>query len=318
MTDILTHFGMTDGDTFPQTGVSFPAELRGYPFADDAELEALMLAIQAIDDGQLRVTVIHDDLDTGPIDFTGYHPEELDNDGGILKPEWWDFETPTQIATALQQALGPTVIVEWMTTERFFRLTTMLKGWDARISFAHAGLRGTDISALLKLANTSDATIVPGRVVASGGATSAGIQFPYGDWVFEPPDLLNDEGLETPVVLSLFTDALAKPDDALPGIAEDDRRGWWAGPWGSRLWLLSREKWTEEVKQRAEYYAREALQWMIDDQVVDRVETEARLLEIGTIAVGVALYRDGRLLFSKPYGIMWQATVSYTPAITRQ
>jgi phage gp46-like protein len=98
--------------------------------------------------------------------------------------------------------------------------------------------------------------------------------------------IAGDGGLATAVIVSLFTDARARPDDALPD-ATVERRGWWgdlAPPvqtegnphtTGSRLWLLSREKQTTEVLRRAEEYAREALQWLIDDGVATSIEVEA-------------------------------------------
>jgi phage gp46-like protein len=133
------------------------------------------------------------------------------------------------------------------------------------------------------------------------------------DWVFVPPDLLNDGGPETAVVLSLFTDALAHEDDRLPDVREGDRRGWWAdtnaaeGPLGSRLWLLAREKQTDETRLRAEFYTREALKWMLDDEVADRIDVNAEWSERGRLDVAVAIYREARLIFSKPYPLIWQA-----------
>jgi phage gp46-like protein len=131
-----------------------------------------------------------------------------------------------------------------------------------------------------------------------------------GDWVFEPPDLVNDDGLETAVVLSLFTDGLAHDDDVLPSNDNNDRRGWWAGPMGSRLWLLSREKETEDVRLRAEFYTREALQWMIDDDVSDQIDVAAAWVERGRLDIEVAIWRAARLIFSKPFAIEWQAATT--------
>lgn len=98
-------------------------------------------------------------------------------------------------------------------------------------------------------------------------------------------DLLREDGLRTAVALSLFTDATARPDDPLPDGAGGDRRGWWGDlpladgqaedPIGSRLWLLAREKRTEETRLRAERYAREALEWMVRDGVAARVDVAA-------------------------------------------
>jgi phage gp46-like protein len=134
----------------------------------------------------------------------------------------------------------------------------------------------------------------------------------HGDWQFFPPDLLTDEGPETAVLLSLFTDGLAHEDDVLPDPGDADRRGWWAdtdapeGPIGSRLWLLAREKETAGVQQRAEFYAREALQWMIDDEVCDRIDVTATWVERGRLDLEVTIYRDARRIFSKPFPLVWQ------------
>jgi len=92
------------------------------------------------------------------------------------------------------------------------------------------------------------------------------------DLALGPAGLLADDGLTTAVLLSLLTDARAKPGDRLPdGVT--DRRGWWGDAlsgfdgdrFGSRLWLLCREKQTEETRRRAEEYATEALAWLITD-----------------------------------------------------
>jgi len=89
-----------------------------------------------------------------------------------------------------------------------------------------------------------------------------------------------EDGLGTSVLISLFTDRRADADD---GLAPADRRGWVGDALsdvegdriGSRLWLLKREKETEDTRQRAEEYAVEALAWMIDDDLVSAVEVEA-------------------------------------------
>ncbi|MEX0732834.1 MAG: phage GP46 family protein [Aquisalimonadaceae bacterium] len=92
-------------------------------------------------------------------------------------------------------------------------------------------------------------------------------------------DLATDAGLRTAVILSLLTDRRAEPDDVLPD-GSKYRRGWWADAYadqdgdqiGSRLWLLNREKELPAVRQRADAYVREALEWMIEDGVAARVD----------------------------------------------
>jgi phage gp46-like protein len=133
-----------------------------------------------------------------------------------------------------------------------------------------------------------------------------------GDWLFSPPDLVTGRDLETAAIISLFTDRLANADDRLPDPSDSDRRGWWADweaeyPIGSRLWLLSREKQTEDVRQRAEHYCREALQWMLDDDVADTVEVTASWnpLAPGRLDVSVAISRARNQLLRRHFSWAW-------------
>ncbi len=101
-------------------------------------------------------------------------------------------------------------------------------------------------------------------------------------------DLLGDNGLLTAVILSLFTDARAHADDPLPdervGIPSD-LRGWWGDclgvdetrPFslGSRLWLLSREKELPVVVARAQEYAQEALNWLVEEGRTNKLVVSA-------------------------------------------
>lgn len=106
-----------------------------------------------------------------------------------------------------------------------------------------------------------------------------------GDFIFDEvtQDLEYDEGLETAVIISLFTDRRANFDDILPNSSNRDFRGWWgdlASPLiegdqiGSRLWLLEREKTLKTVLVRAKQYAEEALQWMIEDRIATKIEVD--------------------------------------------
>ncbi|MGA5655269.1 phage GP46 family protein [Rahnella contaminans] len=101
----------------------------------------------------------------------------------------------------------------------------------------------------------------------------------HGDIVQDGTDLLTDDSIETAVIISLFTDRRAEPGDALPD-GSDNRRGWWGDTYsqtliGSRLWLLSREKQLSSVLLRAEQYAAEALQWLLDDELAAAVSITA-------------------------------------------
>ena len=115
-----------------------------------------------------------------------------------------------------------------------------------------------------------------------------------GDWSLSGIDLASDDTIETAVILSLFTDARADPADALPA-GETDRRGWWGDAvpevegdcWGSRLWLLAREKQTQETLARAREYAREALSWLLEDGHATRIDVHASWVRQGLLGLSV-------------------------------
>ncbi len=106
-----------------------------------------------------------------------------------------------------------------------------------------------------------------------------------GDFVFdiENQDLETESGIVSAVIISWLTDRRADNEDILPDPNSTDKRGWWGDETsdveddqiGSRLWLLSREKTLESVLQRAKEYAIEALDWMLEDNVVKSVFVES-------------------------------------------
>jgi phage gp46-like protein len=121
------------------------------------------------------------------------------------------------------------------------------------------------------------------------------VQRMHGDWVLHGPALQSGDDLQTAVLISLFTDRLALPSDVT---TDGDRRGWWGDdpkyPIGSRLWLLDRVKGPQDVPQRAQDYAAEALQWLIDDGVVARFDIAAQWITPDRLDLSViANRRDG-------------------------
>ncbi|AUG00659.1 MULTISPECIES: phage GP46 family protein [Pseudomonas] len=86
------------------------------------------------------------------------------------------------------------------------------------------------------------------------------------------------------VLISLFTWRRAADDDPLD---DEERFGWWGDSFptvaddriGSRLWLLRRVKLTRQTQLDAEFYAREALQWLIDDGHCSAVEIISERLD---------------------------------------
>lgn len=119
-----------------------------------------------------------------------------------------------------------------------------------------------------------------------------------GDVQLQGFDLARGDALKSAVIVSLFTDRRAEPDDVLPGSVED-RRGWWGDAFpdvagdriGSRLWLLSREKQLGSVIERARQYAEEALAWLVEDGIASRVAVTAEAPRTGLLALGITIER---------------------------
>lgn len=126
-----------------------------------------------------------------------------------------------------------------------------------------------------------------------------------GDWAVSAGSLASGLDVQTSVLLSLFTDRLVDADDDIPDAPPagvPDRRGWWGDDdpkylSGSRLWLLDRAKGPMNVAQRAEDYAREALQWMLDDGVVAKFDIQAVWTPQNQLTLTVIAYRtDGSIV----------------------
>ncbi|MEG0099405.1 MAG: phage GP46 family protein [Citrobacter sp.] len=117
-----------------------------------------------------------------------------------------------------------------------------------------------------------------------------------GDWVAQNGDLASGDDLDTAVYISLFSDRLARTDDDFDGT---DRRGWWGDAGqdydvGSRLWLLYRRELSREIAGKAEDYAQEALQWLLDDSIVAQISVSTRIIYPRTLILMVVLTRpDG-------------------------
>lgn len=123
------------------------------------------------------------------------------------------------------------------------------------------------------------------------------------DLAIERGDLAVDRTLATPMLVALFTDRRARPDDALPSgtseflvpSAANPRRGWVGDALdgegrrlGSLLWLLNREKQTEQTRLRALAYAEQALADLASRTGL-AASVEAQWLRRGTLALAARL-----------------------------
>ncbi|HGW6102668.1 TPA: phage GP46 family protein [Citrobacter werkmanii] len=111
----------------------------------------------------------------------------------------------------------------------------------------------------------------------------------------DPTTVVNP--LPRAVIISLFSWRRANQDDNAPV-----PMGWWGDTYptvagdriGSRLWLLGREKITNDTLNRARDYATEAMQWMLDDGVAARIDITSSRSGQDSAVLGIVIYqRDG-------------------------
>ena len=137
-------------------------------------------------------------------------------------------------------------------------------------------------------------------------ANGADISFDQGDVVLDP-------GLESAILVSLFSDGRREEEDPPVDPADpDDRRGYWpdtpSDRFDSLLWLIYREKNTSELERRAQDYASRALEWLVRDGVCERVTVEASRPQTHVLALSIHLERGS----ARQYQAQWDHLESTT------
>lgn len=124
-------------------------------------------------------------------------------------------------------------------------------------------------------------------------------------------DLEVDEGLETAIIISLFTDRRVSAEELSAG--QTDRRGWWADAVnedgdliGSKLWLLQREKITAEMLIRAREYCEEALKWLVDDGIAEKVFVQVKRIALQSVGIAIQIKRPSESK-SRKYDFIWRS-----------
>lgn len=114
------------------------------------------------------------------------------------------------------------------------------------------------------------------------------------DRVINDTGYVDDDTLQTAVMLSLFTDARSDESDDLEDGA--DPRGVWSDsvigtfrPTGSKRWLLRRSKQNNETLLKLIDYDTEALQWMIDSNLVSDIKISAKWSGLGLLEQRISL-----------------------------
>lgn len=135
-------------------------------------------------------------------------------------------------------------------------------------------------------------------------------------------DLLVDDGLETAVTLSLFTDRRLA-DGKTPPDGSTDPRGWWGdigdgdgAQLGSHLWLLWREKITSTTIADAIAHCKAALQWMLDDGIARTINVTAERAGLFQISIAIEIIKpSGKAL---RYAYLWGGQAAKEAARSHQ
>lgn len=131
-----------------------------------------------------------------------------------------------------------------------------------------------------------------------------------GDWVLVGSVLKTGSDLATAVIISLFSDRVAHDDDRFDG---DNPRGWWADgeadeeKIGSRLWLLNRRKQEKKTLDDALTYTKEALQWMITDQVVGAFDISCSWVKAGFLGITIIAHKPDGSTESLKFAWAWNS-----------
>src|SRR3990167_11218221 len=129
------------------------------------------------------------------------------------------------------------------------------------------------------------------------------------DVEIQESDLMPDEGLETAVAISLFSDRRVS-DEQLPDF-ETDKRGYWGDAFpevdkdkiGSRLWTMDRSKVLTETPRRSEELCKEALEWMKEDGIAGEITINSEYNESKHMTTEIQISRtEGEVI---RFEVLW-------------
>lgn len=135
----------------------------------------------------------------------------------------------------------------------------------------------------------------------------------FADLGFENNDLVTEDGMETAILISLFSDRRVTKEE-LP-LGEKSLRGWWGDVFpdlpgdliGSKLWLLAREKHTAEVRELARVYALESLQWLIEDGVAASVNVSVEKVSLFQSNILITIGKPSDRDVDFKYSFVWRS-----------
>ena len=133
-------------------------------------------------------------------------------------------------------------------------------------------------------------------------------EFGIGNIEVSGNDLAVDNGLNTAVYISLFTDARVDDESLLDD--KTDKRGYWADvfddkPMGSKLWLLAREKNLSAVLDKAKTYCQDALKWLIEDGIAKKITVNTESVSENILGIETIIQKPSDEILNFKYSYNW-------------
>lgn len=95
--------------------------------------------------------------------------------------------------------------------------------------------------------------------------------------------LVEQSDIESAVAISLGAKARSKKQNGYWADSLNDNKC------GSLLWTLERETMSDQVLERAEQYASEALNWILVGNYAERIEVSASAMDINKVGIVVTI-----------------------------
>ena len=132
------------------------------------------------------------------------------------------------------------------------------------------------------------------------------------DLVIENGDFKNEEGFDTAIWVSLFTDARASESQVL---VPENRRGWLGNlvseieerQLGGLLWLSEQRRLIQETLNEVVDYARKSLNWFVDDGIAQKIEVTGSIVPRSGIALEIIITASDGITVNH-YVPLWEVT----------
>lgn len=132
------------------------------------------------------------------------------------------------------------------------------------------------------------------------------------DLVIENGEFKTINSFDTAIFMSLFCERRADESEQSVNFL---RRGWWGNllgliegfEIGSKLWLLFQSRVTQDTANFATTYAKDGLQWLVEDGFLDDILVTSQIVENDKVRLDIVLMRSNNVVDSRSF-ILWENT----------